>query len=225
VVEDLAWLAARFPGRVGAGFCAGGLAMDFEMAGVDFERNSELFKRDLPLAVGALRGEAVGPLADDRAVTDRAADPIPAVSAVASPAAARRSAALGVGVLYDSLQTVERTRRLSDAYREAGGTQATIAIRRVWVGPPPTANAEAQMDRYRGYAPPGASKHWGADELIVGDDGGELAGAVADFLAGAGCDAVNLRIHLAGLTPEQVAAQIERHAAETLPELRRLLNR
>ena len=223
VSEDLAWLAAAFPGRVGAGFCAGGLAMDFEMAGVDFERNAEIFKGALPAVVGALRGEAAAPLADDPAIGERAGSPVPAVSAVASPAAARRAAALDIGVLYDSLQTVERTRRLSDEYRAAGGRAAVVAIRRVWVGPPPTASAEVQMERYRGYAPTAAIQHWGADELISADDGIELAQAVAAFLTAGGCDAVNLRIHLAGLAPAQITEQVERHGAETLPELRRLL--
>ncbi len=43
VVEDVAWLAARFPGRVGAGFACGGLARDFEMAELRFEENLERF--------------------------------------------------------------------------------------------------------------------------------------------------------------------------------------
>lgn len=224
VSEDLAWLAARFPRRVGAGFCAGGLAMDFEMAGVEFERNADMFKHSLPEVVGALRGDAESPLADDAAVADLAHRPVPSVSAVASPAAARRAASLDIGILFDSLQTAERTRRLTDEYREAGGHQATIAIRRVWVGPPPNDSSEAQMERYRGYAPQGAMQHWGADELISGADGNELAGAIADFLAAGGCDAVNLRIHMTGLTPADIDAQIERHASETVPALRHLLS-
>ena len=34
VAEEIAWLAARFPGRVGLGVAAGALAVDFEIAGV-----------------------------------------------------------------------------------------------------------------------------------------------------------------------------------------------
>jgi alkanesulfonate monooxygenase SsuD/methylene tetrahydromethanopterin reductase-like flavin-dependent oxidoreductase (luciferase family) len=224
VAEDLAWIAVRHRGRLGAGFCAGGLALDFEMADVDFERNAEIFKASLPVVVRSLRGEAQGALAADPAVAATVATPVPAVSAASSPAAVRRAAGLGVGVLYDSLQTVDRTRRLSDEYRAAGGTEAAIAIRRVWVGPPPSASVEVQMDRYRGYASAGAMKHWGSDELISGADGVELAQAIAAFLETGRCDAVNLRIHLAGLTPAQISGQIDRHAAETLPELRRLLD-
>ena len=37
IAEDLAWLAAAYPGRVGAGFAAGALSVDFELAEVPFD--------------------------------------------------------------------------------------------------------------------------------------------------------------------------------------------
>jgi hypothetical protein len=42
-------------------------------------------------------------------------------------------------------------------------------------------------------------------------------------MVAAGCDTLNLRVFLAGLTAPQIADQIVRHGAETLPRLRQLL--
>jgi hypothetical protein len=48
---------------------------------------------------------------------------------------------------------------------------------------------------------------------------------VHDAMVRSGCDVVNLRVFLAGLTPMQVHEQIRRHGAETVPRLRALLGR
>jgi hypothetical protein len=40
-----------------------------------------------------------------------------------------------------------------------------------------------------------------------------------------GCDTLNIRVFLAGLSPAQVHEQIARHGAETVPRLRELLGR
>jgi alkanesulfonate monooxygenase SsuD/methylene tetrahydromethanopterin reductase-like flavin-dependent oxidoreductase (luciferase family) len=221
VAEELAWLACRFPGRVGAGFASGGLARDFELAELAYAERFERFRAALPRVVAALHGRAEPPLADDPALAACAAQPIPLVAAAQSPAAVRRAARLGIGVLFDSLQTAERTRELSDAHREAGGRGPCIAIRRVWLGVAPEASVERQMSFYRGYAAPEAQRHWGeGHELVSGADGAELALRLADFAVRAGCDALNLRVHLSGLEPARVREQIERLGAETLPALR-----
>jgi len=226
VAEDLAWMAIRFPGRVACGLASGGLARDFELIGLRFDEKSERFQTALPLLVAALRGRAEPPLADDAALAACRQHPIPAVVAAQSPGAVRRAAKLGVGVLYDSLLTVERTRRLSDAYVDAGGGGARIAIRRVWIGPPPRRNFEQQMDLYRGYARPQAQQHWGAGaELIAADDGAELAERLAGFADLGGCDALNLRVHALGVEPARVREQIERIGAEAIPSLRERLAR
>jgi alkanesulfonate monooxygenase SsuD/methylene tetrahydromethanopterin reductase-like flavin-dependent oxidoreductase (luciferase family) len=73
IVEELAWLAAAYPGRVGAGFAAGALPVDFELAEVPFDEVVERFKDALAPTVAALRGEVEGPLAADAAV-QRCAD-------------------------------------------------------------------------------------------------------------------------------------------------------
>ncbi len=226
VAEELAWLACRFPGRVGGGFAAGGLARDFEMADLPFEENMARFKAALPRVVGALRGEAEPPLADDPAIVACARSPVPVVSAAQSPPAARRAARVGIGLLYDSLQTSERMRQISDAHQAAGGAGARILIRRVWIGPPPEERVEAQMRFYRSYAPREAQAHWGkGQELVGGDDGAEVAERLIALLEAGGCDALNLRVHVQGVAPEVVREQIARLGAETLPPLRRFLAR
>jgi alkanesulfonate monooxygenase SsuD/methylene tetrahydromethanopterin reductase-like flavin-dependent oxidoreductase (luciferase family) len=223
VAEDLAWTHHRFPGRVGVGVCAGALPVDFELAGVPFEEMFARYRRGVEELAAALGGRASGPLAADPAVAALGGGEIPLVAAVQAPKTSRRAAGQGLGVLFDSLQTIERTRELTDAFREAGGTGPCILIRRLWVGPPPTGNMAAQMDRYRGYAPPRAVANWGTDDaLIAGTDGGEVAERLDDAMRRAGCDTVNVRVFLAGLAPSQVAEQVAEHGATTLPRLRGL---
>lgn len=224
VAEDLAWTAARFPGRVGAGFACGGLARDFELAELPFEEHLDRFKEALPRVVRAVRGGADAPLAEDAALQACRQAPLPLSSAAQSPAAVRRAAKLGLGVLYDSLQTVERTRRLSDAYLEAGGEETRIAIRRVWLGEAPRSHEREQMDFYRGYARRETQKHWGAgEELIAAATGAELAERLAAFCHVGGCNGLNLRLHLTGLEPQQIRDQLEALGEDVLPALKREL--
>lgn len=221
VAEQIAWLAARFPGRVAVGFAIGGLAQDFELADLDFEKALPDFKRALPRVAEALRGEAPEPLGLDPALAACRADPIPITSAAGSPGAVRRAASVGAGVLYDSLQTVERIRKLSDVYRAEGGRGARIGIRRVWIGPPPTENVASQMDFYRSYTTEETQSHWGeGQELVGGADGAEVAERLLAFAEAADCDALNLRVHVKDIEPERVAEQIARLGEETLPIVR-----
>jgi len=220
VAEELAWLAARFPGRVGGGMAIGGLAQDFEMADLAYEDRVARFKQALPLLTDALRGGADEPLALDPAIAACEANPVPVVSAAQSLGAVRRAAKVGIGVIYDSLQTIERMREITDAYLEAGGCATRIAIRRVWIGPPPEAEVEAQMDFYRGYASQNAQAHWGeGQQLVSGESGGEVAEKLLEIADHGGCDAFNLRVHVKGIEPARIEEQIARLGAETLPVL------
>jgi alkanesulfonate monooxygenase SsuD/methylene tetrahydromethanopterin reductase-like flavin-dependent oxidoreductase (luciferase family) len=224
VAEDLAWTHHRFPGRVGVGVCAGALPVDFELAGVPFDEMFPRYRAGVVQLVAALAGHPEGPLAGEPGVAALGAGDVPMVAAVQADKTVRRAAAQGLGVLFDSLQTLDRTRALTDAYRDAGGTGATILIRRLWVGPPPTGNMAAQMDRYRGYAPSRAMAQWGDDDaLLAGATGGEVAERLHDALRRAGCDTVNIRVFLAGLTSAQVREQIAHHGADTVPRLRQLM--
>lgn len=222
VVEEIAWLAARFSGRVGAGFATGGLAQDFEMADLDFSEAGARFRTAMPEVGKALRGEAEGELAKDPAIAACADSPIRLSCAAQGPVGARRAAGFRMGTLYDSLQTLDRMRVVTDAYREAGGEMACTAIRRVWIGPPPSQEVSAQMEFYRGYAPQEAQAHWGkGQELVHGDDGGSVAEQLLEVAEKGGCDAFNLRIHAQGIPAEAVRDQIAALGEETLPLLRR----
>ena len=220
VAEETAWLAARFPGRVGLGVAAGALPVDFEIMGVPMDDLTERFASGLALVAGALRGACAGPLAADAALVRCAEHPIPVVSAAASVTAARRAAEVGVGLLFDSLVTPERARVLVDAYRGAGGSGPCVLVRRAWFGEPPRADVDRQIDTYRGYAPASAPAHWGADEMVVGETAGEVAAGLLLARQAAGADALNLRVHVPGVSVEAAREQIARLGDEVLPRLR-----
>jgi len=223
VVEDLAWTAQRFPGRVGAGFAPGALPRDFEMAGVPFDEMRPRFRAALPEVTAALAGRASAPLADDPAVAALAADPIPTVSAAQGPIGARRAAAAGAGLLFDSIIALDRARAVSDAYREAGGTGPCILIRRAWVGEVPADEVAAQMERFRRAASDESKAHWAPDGgLVAAPEPGEVAERLRDQVTRAGCDALNLRVFHAGVTPAEARHQIEVLGREVLPGLRPL---
>lgn len=220
IVEDLAWLAAAHPGRVGVGFAAGALPVDFELAEVPFDEIVDRFKAALPLAVAALRGDAAEPLGRDRAVRRLADDPIPVVVAAQSTGACRRAARLGCGVLYDSLQAADVSARLGAAHRDAGADHGRVLIRRVWIGDPPTDEMAAQMDHYRSYANDAAVKNWSEDSLVHGATPADAAEALLAVLDASDCDTVNVRVHVKGLTPALVDAQLDRHAAGFVERVR-----
>ena len=221
IAEELAWLHAAYPGRFGAGFAAGALPVDFELAEVPFGEVVDRFKDVLPWMVDALRGRVDGPLADDAAIARCADDPIAMVVAAQSPGAVRRAARLGLGVLYDSLQTPEVSRRLSEVFREAGGTGPTVLIRRVWIGEPPQASIDAQMAHYRSYAPDQAVANWGeTDGTVVAATPAEAGERLAEIVTASGCDTVNVRVQVAGLEASDVGRQIAAHGEGFLAALR-----
>src|SRR3954453_8111535 len=63
VVEEIAWLAARFPGRVGLGLAAGSREQDFSLLGTDKTDLTRRFADALAVVTEALSGRAAGPLA------------------------------------------------------------------------------------------------------------------------------------------------------------------
>ena len=60
VVEEMAWLAARFPGRIGLGLGAGGHDLDYAMYGMDRERLVARFEQALAFIAGYLSGAPGG---------------------------------------------------------------------------------------------------------------------------------------------------------------------
>ncbi len=68
VTEEVAWLAARFPGRVGLGLAAGSLDADFDIVGLTKDDLARRFSDVLAEVAGALDGSEPGRLAEDPAV-------------------------------------------------------------------------------------------------------------------------------------------------------------
>ena len=224
IAEEVAWLAAAFPDRVGAGFASGALPVDFDLAEVPFDEINPRFKQSLPLVVAALRGQADGPLADDRAIAACAENPVPMVAAAQSRAAVRRAAGLGLGILYDSLQATDHVRTLSDAYDEAGGTGPKILIRRVWIGGPPGEAVDKQLDLYRTYTAQGTMARWdqGANTVLAAD-GADAADQLHAAMEATGANTINIRIHVVGLSPAYIREQLDHHQ-ELVERLRPLIS-
>ncbi len=208
VAEEIAWLAARFPRRVGVGVAAGALPVDFEVMGVPMDDLTARFTSSLEGLVRVLDGSDPGVLADDPAIKACADQPIPVVSAAMGLTAVRRAARVGIGILFDSLSTPERCRELADAYRAAGGTGSCILIRRAWVGEPPGEPVARQVDVYRTYAAPGAQAHWEGEQLVCESDARAVAERLADVAGRAGADALNLRVQVPGVPPGAARDQI-----------------
>jgi alkanesulfonate monooxygenase SsuD/methylene tetrahydromethanopterin reductase-like flavin-dependent oxidoreductase (luciferase family) len=219
VAEEVAWLAARFPERVAVGFAAGALPGDFEIMDMSMENLTARFATALAEITRQLRGGAEGLLARDTAIARCADYPVPVVSAAASVTAAQRAARIGIGIIFDSLSTPQRCRELTDAYRGAGGPGPCVLIRRVWIGEPPVESVARQLDVYRSYSPPGAQAHWQGEQLVAGDANAVAAG-LRDTMETAGCDCVNLRVHVPGVAPEPAREQIRRLGDEVVPQFR-----
>lgn len=223
LAEEVAWLDARFPGRVGIGVGSGSLPLDFDAMDVDQSTAVDVFKRDLPRLVDMLAGRELGVIDGDRALRDLATRPIPVISTAMSPAAVRRAAAAGAGIIFDGGSNPDRLRTLSDAYVEAGGTAPRILIRRVWLGAPPKEAFEAQFEVYQSYSSTEALSHWRDNGWICGDDADSLAAELADAVRTTNTTCLNLRIHAPGISSEAAREQIAALGTEVLPRLRALL--
>jgi alkanesulfonate monooxygenase SsuD/methylene tetrahydromethanopterin reductase-like flavin-dependent oxidoreductase (luciferase family) len=207
VAEEVAWLQARHPGRVGFGVAAGALPLDFEVAGVRQAGAVDSFKEELPRLAAMLRGEDLGQLEGDPALLACRSAPVPVVSAAVSVAAAVRAATCGVGILMEGMSAPERLIPLTRAFDEAGGTGSKVLIRRVWLGQVRTGLVEDQRAVYESYAADAGA--FGADQTIASDDPGEVAERLVRAMVEVGADALNLRVQLPGMEPEQVREQIE----------------
>ena len=77
---------------------------------------------------------------------------------------------------------------------------------------------EAQRRVYDSYA--GAGPGFGGDQTVAADDPADLAEQLDRAVRESGADALNLRIHLPGMPPQEVREQISRLGAEVVPRLR-----
>jgi alkanesulfonate monooxygenase SsuD/methylene tetrahydromethanopterin reductase-like flavin-dependent oxidoreductase (luciferase family) len=220
VAEEVAWLAARFPGRVAVGVAPGALRDDFEIMDVPFDELMDRFRAGLPRLAALLRGDDLGLLTGDRALEACRRRPVTVISTALSAPAARRAAGVGAGVVYDGASAPERLGAVSAAYDAAGGTGPKVLIRRVWLGDPPVEAFERQLDVYRSYTPAAAQAHWRDHGFVCRDDGTALAEDLVTTRRAAGADVLNLRVHVDGVSPARAREQISRLGAEVLPLLR-----
>ena len=220
VAEEIAWLGARFPDRVGLGVASGALPADFDVMHVPMDSLATRFTASFEELAGILDGSAAGVLADDPAIRALRDHPVPVLSAAMGFTAVRRAARLGAGLLFDSLSTPERCRELIDAYREAGGRAPCVLIRRAWMGKPPRERVDEQVDVYRSYSSKSAMEHWGRNELVDATSADDVVGGLLDALGRAGADALNLRVHVPGVSPDDARDQIAGLGDAVLPRLR-----
>jgi alkanesulfonate monooxygenase SsuD/methylene tetrahydromethanopterin reductase-like flavin-dependent oxidoreductase (luciferase family) len=226
VAEEAAWLNARFPGRVGLGVAAGGLPADFELLDVPMDELAKRFTGGMERVTALLRGDDGGDgMVGDPAIAGCRTHPIPVTSAVNSNTSVKRAARLGTGIILDSLTSIERCREVIALYKESGGTGAAILIRRAWLGEPPRADLDKQMDVYKSYSSGSAMKGWGADEVQHATDPSEEAEKLLDAIRDTGADALNIRVTVPGVGPEQVREQIVGLGDEVLPLVRKGLGR
>jgi alkanesulfonate monooxygenase SsuD/methylene tetrahydromethanopterin reductase-like flavin-dependent oxidoreductase (luciferase family) len=218
VAEETAWLAARHPGRVGLGVAAGALPLDYEVMGSDQASAAARFAAELPRLVAMLQGRDLGSLSGDPALARCADHPVPVLSAAVSPAAARRAAAVGAGILMEGMSDPDRLSRLTAAYDGAGGVGAKVLIRRVWLGALPTELVDRQRRIYDGVT--GDPAAFGADQTVADDDAAGLAERLAAVARTTGSTSLDLRVHLPGVAPEAVRDQIVELGTAVVPRLR-----
>ncbi len=220
VAEEVAWMRARFPGRVGLGVASGALPLDFEVAGVNLADSVGIFRSELPRLVSMLQGDGLGLLEEDPALLACRQNPVPVLSAAVSVAAATRAARCGAGILMEGMSAPARLAALTRAFREAGGRGAQVLIRRVWLGRAQSDLIEAQRAVYESYA--ARARSFGEDQTIGTDNPEEMVARLATAMGEVGAEALNLRVQLPGMPPERVRDQIERIGTTVVTPLKRL---
>jgi alkanesulfonate monooxygenase SsuD/methylene tetrahydromethanopterin reductase-like flavin-dependent oxidoreductase (luciferase family) len=220
VAEEVAWLQARHPGRVGLGVAAGALPLDFEAAGVGRVDAIRRFKAELPRLTAMLKGEELGQLEGDPALLACRGAPVPVLSAAVSVAAAVRAARCGAGILMEGMSAPERLARLTEAFDGAGGRGSKVLIRRVWLGRVRSELIGSQRAVYESYA--AGARSFGEDQTIASDEPDDVAGRLAATMREVGADALNLRVQLPGMSPEQVREQIAQIGTTVVASLKKI---
>jgi alkanesulfonate monooxygenase SsuD/methylene tetrahydromethanopterin reductase-like flavin-dependent oxidoreductase (luciferase family) len=221
VAEELAWLAARYPHRVGAAFAAGSIAADFELAGTDQQDLPARFETALRAICSILSGDVPDELCADPALRLLREHPIPVASAASSLTACRRAARVGCGVLLESSITTAEVIRQVSAHRDAGGTGPIVLVRRAWIGADPPVELERARDQLvRATVPDYRRGAWLAPEdMIVHGGAAHVADEMVSLMRATEAQVLNLRVHVPGLAPAEVIHQIEL-IGEALPLIR-----
>jgi alkanesulfonate monooxygenase SsuD/methylene tetrahydromethanopterin reductase-like flavin-dependent oxidoreductase (luciferase family) len=218
VAEEIAWLNARHPGRVGVGVAAGALPLDFDIARVDRADALRAFKMELPRLVAMLRGEHLGELTGDPALAACHKNPVPVLSAAVSATAAKRAALCGAGILMEGMSSARRLTTLTEAFDQAGGRGPKVLIRRVWLGEVQTDLVRRQRAVYDSYS--GATITFADDQTIASTEPVEVVARLSELIRATRTDAINLRVHLPGMPPEAIREQIETLGTEVVGPLK-----
>jgi alkanesulfonate monooxygenase SsuD/methylene tetrahydromethanopterin reductase-like flavin-dependent oxidoreductase (luciferase family) len=215
VAEELAWMAARFPGRVGAALAAGYAKSDFDLLGVDFADRGARLAEGLTTLQATLAGETDA--AADPAIAGWAEHPAPLLSAANSAVPVRRAAAHGLGIFFPGGEPRDRLQGLIETYREAGGTGPVVKIRTLWMGEPPPGALEERDRIYREAAAKSGARHANgfAEPFAHGSDERIHEEIAQDFEA-LDIDGINVRFYLKGVEHPAVVDQIQRFGGAVL---------
>lgn len=205
--EEIAWLAALHPGRVGVGLAPGYAVTDFDLVGTPFDERASEFTERLRVVAAATRGRGEAPLGRDPAIAATRQAPVPMVAAAGSVTAARRAARAGVGLMTDSMAGPDRVRAALEAYAEEGGNGPRVLNRRVWIGDPPAELVEAQAKAYR---EAGGSASWVSDDpmRIAAGTVDEVADVLIATTELTGPVHLGLKVHVAGIEHGAIIEQV-----------------
>ena len=115
VAEEVAWLAARHPARVGVGVAAGALPLDFKVMGVPIASAVARFKAELPgWSILLAAGATCGNWRETRPWVGCAWSSAPGAESAAAAVTPRRSGVrpCGAGIVMEGMSSVDRLARI-----------------------------------------------------------------------------------------------------------------
>jgi alkanesulfonate monooxygenase SsuD/methylene tetrahydromethanopterin reductase-like flavin-dependent oxidoreductase (luciferase family) len=220
LVEEAAWLDARFPGRVVIGLAAGYQEEDFKAFGVAFDERFPLFRDFFKQFGEALSGRShIESLRRDPAL----AASVGRIGLAMNTRGLRnvRLAARFNASVSPTQLSVEDYQELFREYKAAGGTGARAVQRWVFLGDPPQDAIETLNRRYADA--PGDHTWSNTASLIVplaDHDPKRMASRLLEWLKASDGSALAVRFHLGPMGAEIVREQIARFGAEVVPLLR-----
>jgi alkanesulfonate monooxygenase SsuD/methylene tetrahydromethanopterin reductase-like flavin-dependent oxidoreductase (luciferase family) len=131
----------------------------------------------------------------------------------------RRAARFGLGLLFPGGEPRERLSELIGVYRDAGGPGPVVKIRNLWLGTPPPGAIERRTATYSAAAAVGMRQAGGFREPHLSGDPDHVAAELARDIETLGLTAMNVRVHLPGVSQSQVLEQIAAFGAGVLPQL------
>ena len=217
VAEELAWLAARHPGRVGLAVGPGYAPIDFALLEVPLGERLARHREGLELLARTLAGRPSAALAGDLALA--AAPTVPVVATLGGPVGAAHAGGLGVGAMVDSFAGDAKVRALFARYADAGGQGPRIVCRRAWLGSP---DDERLAGLARMYLNAGSGSAIGPPEtdVVATRDPEEMAETLARETEAGDADALLIRVYFPGIEPREMCEQVQAIGESVLPLLR-----